>query len=341
MEGTTMKIFLSSTYVDLIEYRQAATEALERLNQQVGRMEIFGARPVEPSDACLSEIGDCDLFVGIYAHRYGYIPDGSMVSITEAEFRHARKLNKPIFCFVVEVNYPWPPEMIENEPGRTMLTALKAEISSSIVRDTFTTPDNLAYKIATSVSRYLAQPSSLLLPPPGMQIVSPGSHFGRLDSKNGRFALLLKMKFCNKSTQPILLQRFRIQYMGNWYEPLLRTGNIYLHVSTKIFAEALRREDDINESRRIPEMDERKRHAFFILPDPPDPLPGPERLHLTAEAKFVQRSPQQIIFTLTDRGEIEQEGGTGKWNGVKSLFLTLAFRFGRNPVNGSTTPNPI
>jgi hypothetical protein len=57
-----MKSFLSSTYVDLIEYRQAATEALERLGQQVGRMEIFGARPVEPSNACLSEIEDCDLY---------------------------------------------------------------------------------------------------------------------------------------------------------------------------------------------------------------------------------------------------------------------------------------
>jgi hypothetical protein len=36
-----MKSFLSSTYVDLIEYRQAATEALERLGQHVGRMEIL------------------------------------------------------------------------------------------------------------------------------------------------------------------------------------------------------------------------------------------------------------------------------------------------------------
>ena len=58
-------------------------------------------------------------------------------------------------------------------------------------------------------------------------------------------------------------------------------------------------------------MAEIKRHAFFILPDPPEPFPGPERLHLTAEATFVQRSLQQIAFTLTDRGEIAQEGGTG------------------------------
>lgn len=176
-----MKIFLSSTYVDLIEYRQAATEALERLDHQVGRMEIFGARPMEPSGACLSEIADCDLFVGIYAHRYGHIPDGSTVSITEAEFRHARKLKKPTFCFEVDAKHPWPSfKMDESESGKTKLIALKAEISSNVVRDTFTTPEDLALKIATSVSRYLNTTSGILLFPTQLQIINQ-SYFGRLE----------------------------------------------------------------------------------------------------------------------------------------------------------------
>ena len=49
----------------------------------------------------------------------------------------------------------------------------------------------------------------------------------------------------------------------------------------------------------------------FFYRAPPEPFPGPERLHLIAKAMFVQRSPQQIAFALTDRGGIEQEGGTG------------------------------
>ena len=97
-----MKTFLSSTYVDLVEHRKAAGEALERLGQQAGRMEVFGARPEEPIDACLNEIDECDLFVGIYAYRYGYIPEGSDVSITEAEFDHAKRHNKPVFCFLID-----------------------------------------------------------------------------------------------------------------------------------------------------------------------------------------------------------------------------------------------
>ncbi len=155
-----MKTFLSSTYVDLVGHRQAATEAIERLGQQVGRMEVFGARPIEPSGVCLSEIEECDLFVGVYAHRYGYVPDGSQVSITEAEFDHAQIKNKPVFCFLVDEDHPWPPKMIENEPGRSKLRNFKEKIGSEVVRDTFTTPEDLAYKIATSLGRYLSTSKS-------------------------------------------------------------------------------------------------------------------------------------------------------------------------------------
>ena len=151
-----MRVFLSSTHVDLISYRRAATEALERLGQQVGRMEVFGARPEEPVEACLQEIGDCDLFVGVYAHRYGYIPSDAAVSITELEFRHASAAGKPRFCFVVDEDHPWPPKMVEADPGRSKLVAFKGALTD-VVNESFTTPEDLAFKIATSIGRYFTQ----------------------------------------------------------------------------------------------------------------------------------------------------------------------------------------
>ena len=42
-----MKVFLSSTYSDLMEYRESAVHALEQLNLQVIRLENFGARPID------------------------------------------------------------------------------------------------------------------------------------------------------------------------------------------------------------------------------------------------------------------------------------------------------
>ena len=96
-----MKVFLSSTYNDLIEHRKAAHDALEQLGLHVIWMEAFGARTEDSTTACLKEVEESDLFVGIYAHRYGYIPKDVTASITEQEFDHAHKLGKPIFGFIV------------------------------------------------------------------------------------------------------------------------------------------------------------------------------------------------------------------------------------------------
>jgi len=64
-----MKVFLSSTYQDLIAYRDAAERAIERLGQQGVRMEAFGARPLEATEACFEEIAASDALVGICAHQ--------------------------------------------------------------------------------------------------------------------------------------------------------------------------------------------------------------------------------------------------------------------------------
>ena len=150
------KVFISSTYIDLIKYREKASEAIERLGQHGIRMEVFGSRPEEPVNACLKEIEECDLFLGIYAHRYGCIPKGCYVSITEQEFNHALKYNKPVFCYLLNDEYPWIPKYIDEEPNKSKLVKFKNSISSGVVRDTFTNPDDLAYKIASSFGRYLS-----------------------------------------------------------------------------------------------------------------------------------------------------------------------------------------
>jgi CheY-like chemotaxis protein len=149
-----MRVFLSSTYEDLVNYRTMAASAIERLGQQGVRMEVFGARPMQATVACLSEIDECDAMVGIYAHRYGFIPAGSDISILEQEFDHAI-CTKTVLCFVIDENYPWLPRHIEGEPGRSRMVALKRKIAERLVIETFTTADDLAFKIATSLGHYI------------------------------------------------------------------------------------------------------------------------------------------------------------------------------------------
>jgi len=150
-----MKVFISSTFVDLTEHRKAAHDALEKLGLHVIWMEAFGARPEESTKACLDEVEESELFVGIYAHRYGYIPAGLGISITEQEFDHAQKLGKPIFGFVINEEHPWSPKHIEHDKS-TKLNELLGKVKKQPV-EFFTTPDNLAQKIASSIGRYLSE----------------------------------------------------------------------------------------------------------------------------------------------------------------------------------------
>ena len=152
-----MKAFLSATYIDLRDHRRAAVEAIQRLGHEAVTMEVFGARPEEPTTACLRQIEDSNLMVGVYAHRYGFIPPGETISITEKEYEHARRKGKPAFCFLVADDHPWPPKYIDGEPGRTKLMKFKEQVGSQLTRDVFTTPDDLAYKVAAAVGRYAAK----------------------------------------------------------------------------------------------------------------------------------------------------------------------------------------
>ncbi|MBT3187411.1 MAG: DUF4062 domain-containing protein [Anaerolineae bacterium] len=152
-----MKVFISSTYKDLIDYRAAAIEAVEGTSYQAVKMEVFGARSEEPIKACLDEIEESDLFIGIYAHRYGYVPNDADISITETEYLHAKKLDRPIYCFVVdEEEQPWLPKWIEDEPSKSKLKGFKSRIQTDHIVAFFTTADDLGMKVANALSHFVA-----------------------------------------------------------------------------------------------------------------------------------------------------------------------------------------
>ncbi len=183
-----MKVFISSTYKDLIDYRAAAIRAVEGTNYQASKMEVFGARPDEPLDACLKEVEESDFFLGIYAHRYGYVPAGSNISITEMEYAHARKLGKTIYCFVIdEENQPWLPKFMEGEPGASKLKDFKRRIQTDHVCAFFTSPEDLGMKVANALSHYAANHHDSQSPiyqspkPTGNTLPSQPYFFGRVD----------------------------------------------------------------------------------------------------------------------------------------------------------------
>ncbi len=147
-------VFISSTSADLKEHRAAVREALLNAGYHPVDMADFMARAEGATSACLNEVAESDLFVGIYAWRYGFIPQGAKVSITEQEFDEARRLEKPCFCFMVDETFDWPAQFKEDGKSGELLKKFKARLDSQLVRTTFTTPDSLAKKVLSSLARW-------------------------------------------------------------------------------------------------------------------------------------------------------------------------------------------
>ena len=74
-------------------------------------MEDYVASDQRPLEECLEDVAKADVYVGIFAHRYGYIPEDNpeSLSITELEYRHAVECGKPSLIFLLDKQAAWPP----------------------------------------------------------------------------------------------------------------------------------------------------------------------------------------------------------------------------------------
>ena len=95
----TLWAFVSSTYEDLKQHRQATQDAALRLKVLPLGMELWTASPKPALRYCLDELAEADLMILIVGTRYGSVTDDGR-SYTEAEYDQARKLNIPIYVFL-------------------------------------------------------------------------------------------------------------------------------------------------------------------------------------------------------------------------------------------------
>ncbi|MEM1337356.1 MAG: DUF4062 domain-containing protein [Bacteroidota bacterium] len=148
------RIFISSTYSDLTEYREAVKKAIRKTEAIDVSMEDFGSRDNRPVDECLRIIeNEINFFIGIYAHRYGYIPKKEKVSITELEYKHAKKCKIPILIFVIDEDQPWIKKYIDFGKKANKLEAFKRKLSEEKMLTRFTNKDNLASLVVSSLIR--------------------------------------------------------------------------------------------------------------------------------------------------------------------------------------------
>ena len=155
-----MRIFISSTSNDLEQHREKVIAAIRRADLTPVCMEDFHVEDIIPLDKCLNDLASCDLYVGIFAWRYGFIPEGYDKSITELEYRKAREMKIPCLIFLLDESIPWSPGFIDSGENRENLASLKDELKSEHIIKFFTNPDNLATEVLLSVTSHIKQRSS-------------------------------------------------------------------------------------------------------------------------------------------------------------------------------------
>lgn len=96
-----LQVFVSSTYTDLIEERQAAVQAILDAGHIPAGMELFKAGKSQMR-TIQKWIDDSDIYMLILGGRYGSIEEESGLSYTELEYRYALSKNMPVFAIVLE-----------------------------------------------------------------------------------------------------------------------------------------------------------------------------------------------------------------------------------------------
>lgn len=189
MEVTT--VFLSSTYKDLQEERNAAREVLARIDRvQCVGMEVFGARSDAADPYCRELVAESDLFVGLLGHCYGSCPEGAVRSFTEVEFDAAIEAARDKLVFLLADDAPAgadePPE------ARQKQQAFRSRVRDMLIVDVFANASELALKVSLSVNNWLRRRD---LERYGAALVtesrSLGSYYGRVGTACFALAVVL------------------------------------------------------------------------------------------------------------------------------------------------------
>ncbi|NOK10932.1 DUF4062 domain-containing protein [Corallococcus exercitus] len=98
-------VFISSTYIDLKEERQAAVEAVLEAGHIPAGMELFSAGDRSQLETIKKWIDDSDVFLLILGGRYGSIEAVSQKSYIELEYAHAEQQGMRHFALVLNEQF--------------------------------------------------------------------------------------------------------------------------------------------------------------------------------------------------------------------------------------------
>lgn len=145
------RIFISSTYEDMLPYREAVSDALTSIEHLPIGMEQFVSTPDRSLDVCLTDVRRCQLYVVLVGMRYGSIDDETGKSFTELEYEEALKNNIPVLAFVINENEcPVLPKFVDTGVSAEKLKHFKNRLDERMT-SRFTSVEHLKELVIRSV----------------------------------------------------------------------------------------------------------------------------------------------------------------------------------------------
>jgi hypothetical protein len=151
-------VMISSTARDLPKHREQVRLACERAGFEPREMmEHLTAENRNAVETSLRMVEEADVYLGILAYRYGTIPKGYDISITEMEFNRAVELGKPWLVFFMHKDHPVLGDDVETGPGAEKLKALKDRIGEARVAAFFKSPEDIRSHVVEALTKLAKQ----------------------------------------------------------------------------------------------------------------------------------------------------------------------------------------
>ena len=292
------KVYVSSTYLDLQDYREQVRIALRSVGHEDVAMEYYTAGEERPVNKCLADVAKCDIYAGIFGFRYGSVPGGCDKSVTEEEYRKAIELGKPCLIFVLKDDAPWPTNRVEFAQI-TRVMALRKELADHHQIGWFTDKNDLAKQVTAAIYNWALEHGHIPATVATIPQFDLETYFTALRKRYGVLAL-------EGLTPPQKEEYLQIQLRTVFVEQNVRENPPPVELPKEVW-EKLSRDKEIH----------------------PDDLPSGITLDDVRKARevYYEKPPRPVLDVLTDpryqHAIILGDPGSGKSTLARYVMLSL------------------
>jgi tetratricopeptide (TPR) repeat protein len=149
-----IRVMISSTALDLPDHREGVRDACLRQGMFPMMMEHLPAADADAIAESVRMVDEANIYLGVFAHRYGYVPKGHDISITEMEYNRAVERGIPRLLFLMHDDHPVKASDVEKGESAVKLEKFKERLKTERVVNFFKSPADLRAGVIDGLSHY-------------------------------------------------------------------------------------------------------------------------------------------------------------------------------------------